>query len=92
MAAFKQDDSSRAVSRGRCYLPRRVRGASCMGNFFSELRRRYIYQAAVAYIVVAWVLLQLFDNLDARSEEGLLTKLGWLSIAEFLTLSYRQSH
>src|ERR1700687_1741127 len=33
-----------------------------MGNFFAELKRRHIYRVAVAYAVVAWVLLQLVNN------------------------------
>src|SRR5258707_10972640 len=34
-----------------------------MAKFFSELKRRHIYRVAAAYAVVAWVLLQLFNNL-----------------------------
>jgi hypothetical protein len=33
-------------------------------NFFTELKRRHIYRVAAAYVVVAWVLLQLFNNLE----------------------------
>src|ERR1700680_4400746 len=33
-----------------------------MGNFFAELKRRHIYRVAAAYAVVAWVLLQLVNN------------------------------
>jgi hypothetical protein len=37
------------------------------GNFFSELKRRNVYKVAVAYAVVAWLLIQaasiLFDPL-----------------------------
>jgi TolB-like protein len=33
-----------------------------MANFFAELKRRHIYRVAAAYAVVAWVLLQLFNN------------------------------
>src|SRR6185503_992179 len=33
-----------------------------MGNFFAELKRRHVYRAGAAYAVVAWVLLQLFNN------------------------------
>jgi TolB-like protein len=33
-----------------------------MGNFFAELKRRHIYRVAAAYAVVAWVLLQLANN------------------------------
>src|SRR6185295_5878829 len=35
-----------------------------MGNFFAELKRRHMYRVAAAYAVVAWVLLQLFNNLQ----------------------------
>src|SRR6185503_2412085 len=34
-----------------------------MGNFFAELKRRHMYRIAAAYAVVAWVLLQLINNL-----------------------------
>ena len=34
-----------------------------MGAFFSELKRRHVYRVAAAYSVVAWVLLQLVNNL-----------------------------
>jgi TolB-like protein len=34
-----------------------------MGNLFAELKRRHIYRVAAAYAVVAWVLLQLVNNL-----------------------------
>src|SRR5262244_735282 len=34
-----------------------------MGNFFAELKRRHIYRVAAAYTLVAWALLQLFNNL-----------------------------
>ena len=33
-----------------------------MGNFFAELKRRHVYRVAAAYAVVAWVLLQLVNN------------------------------
>jgi TolB-like protein len=33
-----------------------------MDNFFAELKRRHIYRVAAAYAVVAWVLLQLVNN------------------------------
>jgi TolB-like protein/Flp pilus assembly protein TadD len=33
-----------------------------MGNFFAELKRRHIYRVAAAYAVVAWLLLQLVNN------------------------------
>src|SRR6266853_6896981 len=35
-----------------------------MGGYFAELKRRHIYRVAAAYAVVAWVLLQLFNNLE----------------------------
>jgi fucose permease len=34
-----------------------------MGSFFSELKRRHIYRVAAAYAVVAWLLLQLVNNI-----------------------------
>src|SRR5580765_2622437 len=34
-----------------------------MANFLAELKRRHIYRVAAAYAVVAWVLLQLVNNL-----------------------------
>src|SRR6266478_3348140 len=33
-----------------------------MANFFAELKRRHVYRVAAAYAVVAWVLLQLVNN------------------------------
>jgi TolB-like protein len=33
-----------------------------MANFLAEFKRRHIYRIAAAYAVVAWVLLQLFNN------------------------------
>src|SRR5258706_4908030 len=33
-----------------------------MRGFFAELKRRHIYRVAAAYAVVAWVLLQLVNN------------------------------
>jgi eukaryotic-like serine/threonine-protein kinase len=34
-----------------------------MGNLFAELKRRHIYRVAAAYAVVAWVLVQIVNNL-----------------------------
>src|SRR6185503_4095466 len=34
-----------------------------MGNLFAELKRRHIYRVAAAYAVIAWLLLQLVNNL-----------------------------
>jgi TolB-like protein len=34
-----------------------------MGNFFAELKRRHIYRVAAAYAVLAWLLLQLVNNI-----------------------------
>jgi TolB-like protein len=34
-----------------------------MGTFFAELKRRHIYRVAAAYAVVAWLLIQLVNNL-----------------------------
>ena len=33
-----------------------------MAKFFAELKRRHIYRVAAAYAVVAWVLLQIVNN------------------------------
>src|SRR4029077_8235859 len=33
-----------------------------MANFLAELKRRHLYRVAAAYVVVAWVLLQLVNN------------------------------
>src|SRR5882757_1891629 len=33
-----------------------------MHNFLAELKRRHLYRVAAAYAVVAWVLLQLVNN------------------------------
>jgi hypothetical protein len=33
-----------------------------MANLFAELKRRHIYRVAAAYAVVAWVLLQIVNN------------------------------
>jgi len=33
-----------------------------MGNFFAGLKQRHIYRIAGAYAVVAWLLLQLVNN------------------------------
>jgi hypothetical protein len=34
-----------------------------MANFLVELKRRHVYRVAAAYAVVAWVLLQLVNNI-----------------------------
>jgi TolB-like protein/Tfp pilus assembly protein PilF len=33
-----------------------------MGNFFVELKRRHVYRVAAAYVVVAWLILQVVNN------------------------------
>ena len=33
-----------------------------MGSFFAELKRRHIYRVAAAYAVLAWVVLQIVNN------------------------------
>ena len=33
-----------------------------VGNFFAELKRRHLYRVAAAYVVVAWLLLQVVNN------------------------------
>ena len=55
-----------------CAIFRAAQGGAAMGNFFAELKHRHIYRVAAAYAVVAWVLLQLFNNL-----EPILKLPGW---------------
>ncbi len=38
-------------------------GTRGMADFFAELKRRHIYRVAAAYAVVAWVLLQIVNNI-----------------------------
>lgn len=52
-----------------------------MGNFFSELKRRKVLRVAVAYIVAAWVLLQVADLLAS-----ILDLPGWASRLVLLIL------
>lgn len=52
-----------------------------MGNFFAELKRRHIYRVAAAYAVVAWVLLQLFNNVAP-----ILESPAWVARAVLLLL------
>ena len=33
-----------------------------MGNFFAELKRRNVYRVAAGYAVVAWLLIQIINN------------------------------
>ena len=34
-----------------------------MANFFAELKRRHIYRIAATYAVVAWIILQIVNNI-----------------------------
>ena len=43
------------LERGNRYLPRKKMNPS---NFFTELKRRHVYRIAIAYTVVAWLLIQ----------------------------------
>lgn len=52
-----------------------------MPDFFAELKRRHIYRVAAAYAVVAWVLLQLVNNVAPILELPL-----WVSRAFLLLL------
>jgi len=45
-----------------------------MNNFFSELKRRNVVRVAIAYAVVAWVILQFVDII-----KDILTFPGWFS-------------
>src|SRR5215831_7158655 len=53
-----------------------------MGNFFAELKRRHIYRVAAAYAVVAWVLLQIVNNVAP-----ILDLPPWISRAFLLLLA-----
>ena len=39
------------------FVPQNVRPVE-PGSFFAELKRRHVYKVAVAYAVVAWLLIQ----------------------------------
>jgi len=43
-------------------MVRIARGGRGMTNFFAELKRRHIFRVAATYAVVAWVLLQVVNN------------------------------
>src|SRR6266481_4825685 len=47
---------------GQCYRCAAFGAGQGMGNLFAELKRRHIYRVAAAYAVVAWVLIQLVNN------------------------------
>ena len=42
-------------------LPEALRGKAAVNprNFFAELKRRNVYKVAIAYAVVAWLLMQI---------------------------------
>jgi len=42
-----------------------------LGNFFAELKRRNVYNVAVAYAVVAWLLIQAASILFLLSKHRL---------------------
>src|SRR5262245_912897 len=48
--------------RRRWYRLRRSRGFWGMAGFFAELKRRQMFRVAAAYAVVAWLLLQIVNN------------------------------
>ena len=43
------------------WLPGKI-ARSGVGNFFAELKRRHIYRVAAGYAVVAWIVLQIVNN------------------------------
>src|SRR5438128_1609459 len=57
------------ISRIYCKVSRQMSPGMNSGNFFAELRRRNVYKVAVAYAVVAWLLIQaasiLFPTFEA---------------------------
>src|SRR5437899_12662312 len=57
------------ISRIYCKVSRQMSPGMNSGNFFAELKRRNVYKVAVAYLVVAWLLIQaasiLFPTFEA---------------------------
>src|SRR5437660_1455644 len=57
------------ISRIYCKVSRRMSPGMNSGNFFAELKRRNVYKVAVAYAIVAWLLIQgasiLFPTFEA---------------------------
>ena len=35
-----------------------------MANYFEELKRRNVFRAVIAYVVLGWILLQVSTNLE----------------------------
>ena len=48
-----------------------------MKDFFAELKRRNVYKVAVAYAVVAWLLIQVSDTVLPRLESAGLGGARW---------------
>src|SRR6185503_20985043 len=48
--------------RRRWYRLRHSRGVG-MAKFFAELKRRHMFRVAAAYAVVAWLILQIVNNI-----------------------------
>src|SRR5437867_9356899 len=57
------------ISRIYCKVSRQMSPGMNSGNFFAELKRRNVYKVAIAYAVVAWLLIQgasiLFPTFEA---------------------------
>ena len=57
------------ISRIYCKVSRQMSPGMNSGNFFAELKRRNVYKVAVAYAIVAWLLIQaasiLFPTFEA---------------------------
>src|SRR5437899_4829491 len=57
------------ISRIYCKVSRQMSPGMNSGNFFAELERRNVYKVAVAYAIVAWLLIQaasiLFPTFEA---------------------------
>src|SRR5947208_16930929 len=57
------------ISRIYCKVSRQMSDGMNSGNFFAELKRRNVYKVAIAYAIVAWLLIQaasiLFPTFEA---------------------------
>jgi RNA polymerase sigma factor (sigma-70 family) len=58
-------DKTRTLAGETSLAPARPSGDGAMnaGNFFAELKRRKVYKVGIAYVVVAWVLMQVASQI-----------------------------
>ena len=55
-----------------CYVehPYRVSAGQHLSQLFQELKRRNVFRVAIAYLAVAWVIIQLADRLAIEGLVG----------------------